>query len=270
MLSCAEQPATLAGDAIDSLRERGFAILDVASVAKVDMAWELWTFLDATIARFLDADGTRREAAEFLKDQRRATRKQYLVKPAEKPTLHHADPLLRLGLCPTFLEIARGALPTRPTLFALDLWLVLATRAQWRTWSQNWHRDSDAEQEIKIFYFPFGVSADAGPLEYVEGSHTGEFEAQLQPNGYLPNDFAVPRDRVQKFTCTPRTLLLVNTHGIHRGGLADARVRVSANWTYAAGKQYRRRFDLQAGACSYFDGDALAALSPDPALILNP
>ena len=42
-----------------------------------------------------------------------------------------------------------------------------------REWSQSWHRDPEADRLMKVFLFLEDVTDDAGPLEFVAGSHNG-------------------------------------------------------------------------------------------------
>lgn len=186
----------------------------------------------------------------------------YMVKLLpEGPTLSLDDPLLRLGLGAPILDIVNSYLGLWSKLIYVDVWHTIPAAVEKRLGSQFWHRDPEDRHVVKAYFYFSEVDATAGPMEYALGSAEGGPRGRLwawTPHSHqrYPHEDEVeraipPSARVKCFG-SPGTLIFCDTDGLHRGGVATARPRIAATWTYVTpaslGITSRRRFKLAPGA----------------------
>lgn len=204
------------------LNEQGIAIMEFSG----------FNPLEALAKDFVAGDRVREESAKFMDGERRQTIKQFLVKYQERQEFTPEHPLYFVGL--ELLPLIESAVgPCR--FISADLWFNLpGAEERGRQWSQNWHRDPEAEDVvIKAMLFLSEVDEEAGPFEYIVGSHQKHFDA-CKPKAYLSADGAKQLDGGQIFRCcVPKnTLVIANTVGLHRGGATRGKSRLCAVWTY--------------------------------------
>jgi hypothetical protein len=154
-----------------------------------------------------------------------------------------ADPWLRAGLSSRLLGVVNSY---------LGLWAKLTYYDQWYTFpmpdgaersaSQNWHRDHNDRNLVKVFVYLEDVDAGAGPFEYVPGSTRDGPYAGLWPwtpfsDHYPPTaefDEHVPPSATRTLTGPAGTMILCDTSGFHRGGFATERPRVLWRYNFAS------------------------------------
>lgn len=216
------EPSPVPYDFVHEMQENGIAIFaGSASPELTQLADE-----------FVASDRVREEHAKFVAGDSRQTVKQFLVKYQERQEFTANHPLYLAGveLVP-LIESAIG--PCR--LVSADLWYNLPGAEQrGRTWSQNWHRDPEAEDAvIKVMLFLSEVDDESGPFEYMVGSHKKHFDA-CKPKCYLSQDGARCLDGISVLRCcVPKnTLVVANTVGLHRGGATKSKPRLCCVWTY--------------------------------------
>lgn len=183
-------------------------------------------------ADFVASDRAREESAKFESGDKRGTVKQFLVKYQERQSFDPRHPLYLAGV--ELLPLIESAVG--PVKFiSADMWFNLPNGdSQGRQWSQNWHRDPEAEDTvIKVMLFLSEVDEESGPFEYVLGSHKQHFDA-CKPKSYLLADGAKCLDGASVLRCcVPKnTLVIANTVGLHRGGATKSKSRLSCVWTY--------------------------------------
>jgi len=227
-----------------------------------------WEPLRAAGEAFAEGERVRRAIERY---QRESTGKQYLVRLwPEPPELPPSDPWLRLGLHERLLDLVNSYLGLWSKLNYVDLWYTIPVEGERRAVaSQRWHRDPEDERMVKAFLYLSDVDEGAGPLEYVRGSTGAGRWSGLWPNpalgeaSYPPDgelEARVPEsDRV---VCTgpAGTLILCDTHGFHRGGLATRSPRLFATWAWVTPASiFARRFRVT-GVTSDLDSTAEYAL----------
>lgn len=124
--------------------------------------------------------------------------------------------------------------------YAQEYWAVRKVDGA-PVWSQNWHRDHEADAIIKFFLNLRDVGPNNGPFEFVRGSH-GKRDEALCPfavrtptkmlGAYVEPGTEIPTDRIESFTCPAGTVVVADTTGIHRGGRLTEGHRLQAIWGF--------------------------------------
>lgn len=219
---CATSVAALGGDSCyQSVRELGLSFADSATVK------------------------ARHEA--FRRGERHDSLKQFLVKYQDHQRFDGQHPLFRFGLLPAIHETACACLQRELTYYSADLWCVLPdAESTEREWSQNWHRDPEAERLVKVFLFLEDVTLDSGPFEYVAGSHNGGYADAAEPRRYANQAYVkhcIPHEAKRQFTAPAGTIVFADTSGLHRGGYTKAKRRLNCVFTYLP--EGRPKFTLE-------------------------
>jgi hypothetical protein len=154
------------------------------------------------------------------------------------------DPWLRAGIDSSLLALAGHYFGLLPRLHHVNLWKSFPLDHPGPlVGPQAWHRDPADLTVLKAFLYLSDVTEDAGPLEYVPHSRTGERFGNLWPAriplaGSRPPPLELERripvaDRL--CCCHPEgTVVLVDTAGFHRGGRAVGHARLVATWAYSS------------------------------------
>jgi hypothetical protein len=181
--------------ALDSLAGSGFAALAPAlSAAQIDEIHAHLARLPATPAA--DAPGPCRVSYDVA-------------------TILGCPHLVELVNQPAFLALAQSYLGCKPTISALGLrWSRAGTRP---CAVERYHRDMEDWRILKIFVYLTDVDADAGPHEYVIGSHLTAGRFRLRP--YAQEEVAIRYGKagVRAVTGPRGTTFAENMWGIHRG-----------------------------------------------------
>lgn len=185
---------------------------------------------------FADSQYVRDCHAGFVRGERREGLKQFLVKYQDQQRFDERHPLFRFGLLPVIHETACACLQRMLAYYSADLWCVLPdAESKQREWSQNWHRDPEAERLVKVFLFLEDVTEDSGPFEYVSGSHNGGYAEAAEPKRYANQAYVqhcIPPEAKRRFTAPAGTIVFADTSGLHRGGYTKARRRLNCVFTY--------------------------------------
>jgi ectoine hydroxylase-related dioxygenase (phytanoyl-CoA dioxygenase family) len=224
---------------LDRLREEGFATLPLTELVP-DPA--VWSELEADAANFVadtEAGLAREEEGGEATLRRRAGKEFVIRKYSSDVQLGLDNPWLRFGINPRVLDLANAYLEMWSKLEYVDLWYTPPAGHDDRRSSQRWHRDFNDRHLLKAFIYLVEVDEDTGPFEYVPRSAPGgELDAHWpwRPLGdnYPPEDELAARigDRAVTFTAPKGTVIFCNTSGFHRGGLARAKPRVLATFTW--------------------------------------
>lgn len=148
----------------------------------------------------------------------------------DRPRLDPASTLGRICLAEPLLRVVGGYLGLFGELRYLNVWLNFKTSAPAQR-SQLWHRDRDDRRIVKGFLYLSEVGAGSGPLVYAPGTHSrGAISAEPESfkeegHGNRRSEDAqmaavVPADKWITCTGGKGKLVLVDTTGYHRGGLA--------------------------------------------------
>ena len=194
----------------------------------------------------------------FFRDRDEAKLDDYILKMQPENSILAADhPLLSIGLSATVLNVVSQYMKLWPKLIYTDAWYSIPIDVGKRIGSQQWHRDPEDRQMVKVYLYFSDVDADAGAMEYIlassnaagrPGLEIGHWEAagaNLYPSAELVES-RFPAE--QRFSCSGPigTLLFCDTTGLHRGGISTTKPRVVATWTFVTpASRYHRRFTVR-------------------------
>jgi hypothetical protein len=194
----------------------------------------------------------------FFRDKSEAKWDDYILKMnAENAVLSSSHPLLTIGLSAPVLRVVSSYMNLWPKLIYTDAWYSIPMDPGKRIGSQQWHRDPEDKQMVKVYLYFSEIDESAGAMEYIlgtpnalrgHGMEIGEWKAagaNLYPSTELvEQSFSA----AQHFYCSGGvgTLLFCDTTGLHRGGISRSRPRVVATWTFVTpASRYQRRFTVR-------------------------
>jgi ectoine hydroxylase-related dioxygenase (phytanoyl-CoA dioxygenase family) len=114
-----------------------------------------------------------------------------------------------------------------PKLTSFKIWRSHQTEISERSASQNWHRDYNEYQMIRIFLYFNDVNANNGAGEYVTGTHyLGDSYNKLQDSEDGVSRYSTEEQVTKEFESNKLviaegaagTMYFVDTAGLHRGG----------------------------------------------------
>jgi hypothetical protein len=187
-------------------------------------------------------DGLEQRRAAELEEARRAaddasqigTKTFNVELLGSNPALDADAVFCRFALAPSMLALANAYFGMFTRLRYYNVWHTLATRAQPRE-SQLWHRDREDFLIMKAFVYLADVDRDAGPFTYAPGTHPKgrvardpEFSLEGGVRRTTDDQMAavVPRERWIEALGARGTLVVTDTRGYHKGGLARGRDRL--------------------------------------------
>jgi hypothetical protein len=181
----------------------------------------------------------------------------YLIRDRPK-RIPADDPWLQLGASDRILGVVNAYRGLLTKLVDLQRWYTVPfPQARDRVKSQRWHRDPEDNHVVKLFVYFNDVDEEAGPFEYVPGSATNDRYRRLWP--WTPTKHAYPTDEDWESNVAPGeqlsatgpagTVILCDTTGFHRGGMAITRPRILSTYTYVspaslASRLKERRFKV--------------------------
>jgi len=238
-----------------STRGLAFARYDELGVSSSD-----WTRLRAIVDSFAASERVREAIRRFPEEfaRREMRGDDYMVKLLPKNVTLPADhPLVTIGLSSAVLDVVNRYLDLWAKLIYTDVWHTIPFDPGRRIGSQDWHRDPEDSTLVKVYMYFSNVDATAGPLEYIPGSAPGGPHAEVWP--WKPRGERYPPAAeleqllgdVERVSClgTPGTVILCDTGGFHRGGIATEKPRIAATWTFvrpaSAKVTSERRFTVE-------------------------
>lgn len=245
--------------AVAALVKDGIAFLTVEDLPALQPVWER---LQGEVGAFVESPRVTDAVRAFpeLLARGGVASDAYIIKMYPgRPTFSVTDPLLAFGLHDAILGIVNSYLRLWSKLIYTDVWHTIMSGVSQRIGSQEWHRDPEDRRMVKGYLYFGDVDDGAGPMEYVAGSKPGGRYGSLRPwhplggHGarYLSDDEVRQRVASQdRIVCrgVRGTLILCDTDGLHRGGLATTAPRIAATWTYvtpaALAMTASRRFDV--------------------------
>lgn len=242
---------SLSGEAarvLFELERNGISITSAHALLGPSSLFEELTAAVGTLERVLaERVATARTAARNPE-----THKSYILNLlGDRPTLDPNDIYVRFALQEPILQIANAYFGMYTRLRFYNVWHTFATPLPPRD-SQLWHRDPEDYYIVKVFVYLTDVDDGSGPITYATGSHL-KVGLQQEP-GYArkkgdakrSDDVqmaqTVPPERWIKGTGSKGTIVLADTRGFHKGGLARERDRV----------MYLCMFTSQAAKCADF------------------
>lgn len=193
-----------------------------------------WNDLRAEVSAWQDSPEFKAEVEKFHAGTREGFgKKHFAIKFNAKREYAADSPIMRLARSAKVYDtIEKAEGPVK--LICADLWHTPGNATKWEPeLSQGWHRDGDDSMEIKVFAYLDDVNDEAGPFEYVLGSHCAWFD--LCPPGVYPGDVdfeAVWPQLYVKVEGEAGTMFFCNTTGLHKGGYCKSKGRTIVVFTY--------------------------------------
>jgi hypothetical protein len=137
------------------------------------------------------------------------------------------DPLSAYLLNPGIAMACATYLGLIPKLTSFKVWRSHQIELQERSASQNWHRDYNEYQMVRVFCYFNDVTSENGAGEYVKGSHfKGDSFDKLQDSQDGLSRYSTdkdvesqfPEERIAVAEGIAGTLFFMDTAGLHRGG----------------------------------------------------
>jgi hypothetical protein len=168
------------------------------------------------------------------------TKKSFLVELlGRKPVVDPTGTYVQLALHPQIKGVVDGYFRVRTRVADVNVWRNLVTDEPASS-SQLWHRDiPDDRYVVKVFLYLEDVDEGGGPFSYVPRTHLKGSRGQLTATAVdAPQDTlaarvdddgmaqAVPRDQWVVGTGKAGTIMLADTGGYHKGGLARTSPRL--------------------------------------------
>jgi len=146
------------------------------------------------------------------------------------PNLSMHSPLVRFVINPQLLSIAAHYLGSMPRLLYVNLWYNIPMDGE-DIISQNWHRDGDDENCLKMYLYFNDVDEDMGPFSFIPKSQYGATFGNLWPFGSRLHNVSVSHDIEKYFwhwfkAIGPEgSLVFADTTGLHKGGHTTTKPR---------------------------------------------
>ena len=209
------------------LKKDGIGVSSVESLlGDVSLLHEL----QSSVAK-LEAEQTQeidkaRQSADLELEQ-----KAFLYRPLGKePAFDPGSIFLRIALRPEIVRVVNAYFGLFAELRYFSIWHSFASKAPARR-SQLWHRDREDQRVVKGFIYLSDVEEGYGPFTYGRGTHDRgrlhrEPESFKEAGHGNPRSTdeqmaeVLPRERWHQALGEPGTLILADTTGYHRGGLA--------------------------------------------------
>jgi len=210
---------------LDALLQNGIAVLNLSDLFEPTLLEELTT----EFMQFYNSPNTQQIRAENCSGSvNNMQYKNYNLRSSTiQPLLSAQSAILKIGLSEQLGKIASAYFKELALLRYADYWLSMPIPKAERNYSQNWHRDPEDQQILKVFVYFNNVDENNGAFEYIKGSHqTGPYNAIFPYDKEHPNNYpdeadlrqAIPADAFTINSGLKGTVIVCDTHGFHRGG----------------------------------------------------
>jgi hypothetical protein len=237
---------------VQDLSKFGIATVHVNDLFP-DNKW--WEYLSNDVKKFVQSEDVQEYINRFKNKETAGGfapdhyAKKYLYRKynvdRKNEQIKNSDTFLNFGIEERMLDIVAEYLGRYPKLRMIDLWYNIAVGEDAPTHSQNWHRDGEDTELVKVFLYFNDIDENAGPFTYVPDSHLKGQYGDLWPGdtvlkhmygGVYPDT----KELEEKFSkeemkvCTGKagTLIFCDTYGLHKGGHCKTKDRILGNWVY--------------------------------------
>ena len=209
------RPATAISERVArQLRDRGIASANLADFSGMPDLEDLKKEFLVLLERF---DSNPSQVGE----------KRYIKRLVQDDLETLRFPAMRQYLLNSEVALAAGLyLGITPKLTSFKVWRSHFTGLESRSGSQNWHRDFNEKQMVRVFLYFNDVRSANGAGDYVTGTHflgdsfdslqysedLGTYATDEQVNELFPSDRQVSAEGPQG------TIFFIDTAGLHRGG----------------------------------------------------
>lgn len=218
-----------AAEALRELNERGIAITSYERLVGND----LFGALEQAVQKLERERSHEIEEARESADEMRQSEKNYAMFLLGTPRLDPESIFAKCALQDVILDLANAYFGMYTKLRSYNIWHTFATTAPARE-SQLWHRDADDKIALKCFIYLSDVDEGAGPFTYAPGTHSKgairKNAAKISGMGGRSSDEqmaeVIPPDCWITALGEKGTVILADTRGYHKGGLARTRERL--------------------------------------------
>lgn len=249
--------APLGGEAarvLADMNRDGIAITSVEALLGDD---PLYAELQASVAAIAAERAEEIEAARANANDPAIGKKTFLLEYLGRtPALDPSSAYARLALHTPLLDLANAYLGMYSRLRYYNVWHTFASTGKARE-SQLWHRDREDLYIVKVFLYLSDVDLGAGPFTYAPGTHR-KGTVRAEPAHHLEGRVkrteddqmaaVVPRERWVTATGARGTIVLADTNGYHRGGLARERDRLMYTCMYTSQASESEEFFVRPAA----------------------
>lgn len=221
--------------ALENLRAKGYAILDVALPASVVEKLSA-DFAKAPCTLTSDKGSSLAEHERVTVDLEHPLAEKYAVDTnalVQNPTVREL--LLDRGL----LEIAQEYIGSAPVIDIITAWYSFPSDTPSHEAAQLFHFDMDRVRWLKAFFLLTDQTADTGAHLYIPGTQRdGGIAEELLERGYarLEDDEVAkfyPRDSWKTMEAVRGKILLEDTRGLHKGIRLKRNHRLMLQFEYA-------------------------------------
>jgi Phytanoyl-CoA dioxygenase (PhyH) len=230
---------------VEELRRDGVAATNFhALVADADLWRELCGDIGAFaagVAAGLPNRAAPRAKADYL--IRRHNTAESRTRGGPWCALSESDPWVRLGVRPEILDVVNAYRGLWTKYLELDqCYTVPFGNPHGPIGAQNWHRDDGDLGLVTVFVYFSDIDEDAGPFQYVTGSHAGGPLARLWRWTLFGQRFIaaeevgrrIPDGAWRTMTGPAGLIVFADSSGMHRGGLARVNPRIMSYHVYAS------------------------------------
>jgi hypothetical protein len=248
-----QPPSGEAARVLETLNKHGVAVTSAASLLGGS---SLFDELSAAVnAREKQMSGAIEQARIAAANPKPGHVQKEFIYPllGERPTLDVNDIHLRFALHTPLLAIANAYFDMYTRLRYYNVWHTFTTQGEAHS-SQLWHADrDDLHYVLKVFVNMSDVDEGAGPFTYAPGTHakgsrrTPPAHMFKEGNTTRSNDeqmaAVVPRQDWVTSMGPAGTIILADTRGYHKGGLARTRDRIMYTCMFTSSTALLELFD---------------------------
>ena len=248
-----QAPSGEAANVLNTLNRHGVA---VTSVEKLLGSLSLFDELRGAVdTRERDmAPAIERARAAAAAPQTGEIKKEFIYPLlGERPTLDVSDIHLRFALETPLLAIANGYFGMYTRLRYYNVWHTFTTQGEAHS-SQLWHADrDDLHYVLKVFVNMSDVDAGAGPFTYAPGTHAKGSRRRAPAYIFKEGNTTRSTDAQMAQVVPPEewvtsmgragTIILADTRGYHKGGLARERDRIMYTCMFTSSTALLELFD---------------------------
>jgi hypothetical protein len=215
---------------VDSLRKDGIVVSSLNKIFGTKLGMEL-------------LDSSERWIKLNEKNLKPNSVKKYLYSYLEQNIeIDLSNPIVQFYISPQLSYIATKYLGYAPQLNEITIEKTVPVGDSNPIQSQNWHRDPQEKRTLKIFLYLNNVTMDSGPFIYIKQSSPtskgkySKIAPQILPKGSYPDptliENTVEKKDIFEAIGSKGTVIICDTAGIHKGGLARSNERIMSTGFY--------------------------------------
>lgn len=248
-------------NAIRALHEEGIYITHIAKFFSPELFNELRSYVEKRWEEG-DVEEWKQKRSSLMEGDKMKSKEYFLFNLWKGPhVLELSHPFIRFSVSEPILRVVSGYLNAMPKFRYFSLEATMPMLRGMREYaSQQWHRDPDDQQLVKVFLYLNDVDENAGPFYYLKYSQRGGKWRHLFPqhpprgNAKINSDIDsfIPKEDVIQCTGKTGTIIFCDTSGLHKGGYASSGKRFMYTGAYLSNASpwpirysYPKGFDMR-------------------------